>query len=66
VLFIHTEEVNTQGNVFGNTGRLVVCVNGRFIIHLYSTLEFGEPYNAMGFILNEPYRSDFVRGDVLL
>jgi len=66
VLFIHSEEVTTQGNVFGNTGRLGICVNGRFIIHLYSTLEFGEPYNAMGFILNEHYRSDFLRGEVLL
>ena len=28
VLFMHTEEVTTQGNVFRNTGRLGVCVNG--------------------------------------
>ena len=66
VLFIYTKEVTTQGDIFEDRGLFGLCVNGRFILHLYSTLEFGEPYNAMGFILNEPYRGDFIRGKVLL
>ena len=66
MLFIHTEEVTTQGSIFGNTGLFGVCVNDRFIIHLYSTLEFAEPYNAMGFIINGRYRGDIVTGEDLL
>jgi hypothetical protein len=67
VLFVNTAEVITQGNIHGNPiRRFGAPDNGRFIIHLYNRLEFGEPYDAMGFILNRHYSRQWVSGKVLL